>query len=265
MKASFSVCAVDSESIERAEIFASKNGFQFSVNPETDFLLEFSETAGVSLLDRRFKKPIKVRVDFTAGALAHRIKYGGGKSQAIAKAVGISAQVKPSVLDATAGLGKDAFVLAALGSGVTMLERSSIAHALLEDGLSRAKIFVAENQDEEIDLLAETLGRLKLINTDSLAYISELKEEAVNVVYLDPMFPERKKSAQVKKEMLIFQELVGKDEDSAQLLNFALSAAENRVVVKRPNHAPFLAESPPSFQLKGKTSRFDIYTKKKLS
>lgn len=267
MKTSLVVIAIDSSSLERAKAFASSNNLVFSDNSNADFILAFS-LSGVALLDNRAKKPVEIQVDFTAGAAAHRMKYGGGKSQSIAKAVGVTAKIKPRVLDVTAGLGKDAFVLAGLGCEVLMLERSAVAHALLEDGLLRARAYVAgkfdENDLEEQAQLRESVSRMNLIHTEALEYLQQAERESVNVIYLDPMFPERKKSAQVKKDMLAFQELIGKDEDASLLLDAAMQVAENRVVVKRPNHASLLTELKPNLQLIGKSSRFDIYTRKKL-
>ena len=85
-----------------------------------------------------------------------------------------------------------------------------------------------------------------------------------DVIYLDPMFPVRSKSAQVKKEMRIFHQLVGADPDSDSLLDAALSQARYRVVVKRPRIAPALANTPPNYTLEGKSNRYDIYTLQKL-
>lgn len=264
MQASFSVYAIDSESRSLARDFAAKYAYAFSGDSgDAEFALEFSKS-GLNLWDRRNKKPVRVQVDFVTGAAAHRMKYGGGKSQAIAKAVGVSVKMKPRVLDATAGLGKDAFVLAGLGCELLMLERSPIVHALLADGLRRARAWVETGNGYQIELLRDSLARMQLVAEDARGYMQELAEDSVNVVYLDPMFPERKKSAQVKKEMLAFQTLVGKDEDADTLLQNALRVAENRVVVKRPALAPYLADTEPGYQLKGKSSRFDIYTKKKF-
>lgn len=263
MKALLTVCAIDAESRARAEAFANQHKFAFCSDMEAEFVLEFS-SRGVRLLDQRGKKPVEISVDFTAGSAAHRMRYGGGKSQAIAKAVGVTAKIKPRVLDATAGLGKDAFVLAGLGCEVLMLERAPVAHALLEDGLLRAHACIENELGEETQQLRETLARITLMSAESKDYLQKLQPESVNVVYLDPMFPERRKNAQVKKDMLAFQELVGKDEDADQLLVSALNVAENRVVVKRPNQAPYLNDAAPTYQLKGKSSRFDIYTKKKM-
>lgn len=193
-----------------------------------------------------------VFVDFIDGAVAHRRKFGGGRGQQIAKAVGLKAHANPTVLDATAGLGRDAFVLASLGCTVTMFERSPIVAALLDDGLARAK------QDPEIG--GWVSERLMLEHNNSIEQLSQLTASH-EVVYLDPMFPHRKKSAQIKKEMRVFQSLVGSDDDADKLLPVALNAATKRVVVKRPGYAGFLNEQTPSMQLTSKANRFDVYVK----
>ena len=189
-----------------------------------------------------------VYVDFAGGAAAHRLKYGGGKGQMIAKAVGLQKLKEPHVLDATAGLGGDAFVLASLGCRMTLLERSPIVHALLEDGLKRAG--GAE--------VADITARMELINADAIEYIENIQEQP-DIIYLDPMFPQRTKSAAVKKEMRIFKDIVGKDEDATELLAAALAKAKYRVVVKRPRKAPAIEGQSPSHTVEGKTSRYDVY------
>lgn len=191
-----------------------------------------------------------VFVDFVDGAVAHRRKFGGGRGQLIAKAVGLKSGANPTVLDATAGLGRDAFVLASLGCTVTMFERSPVVAALLDDGLTRGY------QDPEI---GEWLSqRLTLQHHNSLEGLSKLTNSH-EVVYLDPMFPHRKKSAAVKKEMRVFQSLVGSDPDADALLPLALNAATKRVVVKRPSYAGCLNDKTPSMQLDSKANRFDVY------
>jgi len=255
----------DDSAMASVQEFAERCAFPIVEDLESvDYVLDFTPD-GVSLLDVRETKPIKLAVDFTAGASAHRMKFGGGKSQAIAKAVGLKNGIKPSVLDATAGLGGDAFVLATLGCRVQMLERSPVAYILLWDGLIRANKFVEASPSSENELLRRTLCRLQLQEGDALEAMKSFPRESFNVVFLDPMFPERSKSSRVKKEMQFFQQLIGGDTDADALLDEALDLAENRVVVKRPSNAPFLSQRSPSFQLKGKASRFDIYSKKKLA
>ena len=194
-----------------------------------------------------------VFVDFASGAVAHRRKFGGGKGQSIAKAVGIKAGVELHVIDATAGLGRDAFVLASLGCKVDMVERSSIAAALLQDGLERAYL------DSEIGEWMQQ--RMRLTHASGYEY---LQNNQADVVYLDPMFPHKKKSALVKKEMRVFQGVVGADLDADDLLDVALAAAKYRVVVKRPDYAPFLNDKKPSMSINMKNNRFDVYVKQAI-
>lgn len=192
-----------------------------------------------------------VYVDFVSGAARHRQQYGGGRSQAVARAVGLHQRKDLLVLDATAGLGRDAFVLASLGATVILLERHPIVHLLLSDGLDRARI--------SGDPLFERMH----LQQGSLEHLSG--ELSPDVVYLDPMFPERRSNAAVKKDMALFHTLVGSDEDADALLEPALALAQRRVVVKRPRIAPHLAGQQPGMVLAGKSSRFDIYPLKSIT
>lgn len=220
-----------------------------------DLILEVKDS-GLQIQPCGKGAPGPTFVDFLSGSVAHRRQFGGGKGQMIAKAVGVKGSIKPSVLDATAGLGKDSFVLATLGCSVTMLERSPIIHALLQDGLERAKADPA---------VGPIVAHMNLHNANSIEWMQENKDLAgFQVVYLDPMFPHNDKSALVKKEMRAFRPVVGDDLDADQLLDAALEIAENRVVVKRPRKAPYLANRKPSLQFEGKSSRYDVYPLKKL-
>ena len=209
---------------------------------------------GLALQQTGKKAPGPVRVDFLSGAVAHRRKFGGGSGQQIAKAIGIKPGVRPRVADLTAGLGRDSFVLASLGCEVQMVERTPVVGLLLEDGLARA------SADPEV---GDLVDRMTLYRGEGLDWLQQA-EQAPEVVYLDPMFPHSSKSAQVKKEMLLFRRLVGADSDTDQLLELALERAEYRVVVKRPRKAPTLNARKPSYSLEGKSGRFDIYTLKAL-
>ena len=171
----------------------------------------------------------------------------------IARAVGVQPGIRPRVLDTTAGLGKDAFVLATLGCEVWMMERHPTVAALLADGLERART------DAEV---APIVARMHLMPGNAIDQIRAWTAEAPQVIYLDPMFPHREKSALVKKEMRLFRDLVGDDDDAPALLAAALELATHRVVVKRPRKAPCIEGKAPSYMLEGKSSRFDIYPKK---
>ena len=214
------------------------------------FELRFSEDV-LTLHKRDEPKVSGIVVDFVTGAVAHRRKFGGGKGQAIAKAVGLKNGNVPSVIDATAGLGRDGFVLASLGCQVTLIERQPVVAALLEDGLRRAY------QDPEIGEWMQQ--RMQLHHGASQTSLTELGIQA-DVVYLDPMYPHREKSAQVKKEMRLFQTLVGSDDDADELLTPALQIAQKRVVVKRPDYAEYLDNKTPSASIKMKKNRYDLYS-----
>ena len=183
--------------------------------------------------------------------MAHRRKFGGGRGEAVAKAVGIKGDYLPTVIDATAGLGRDARVLAAIGCKVQLIERNPVVSALLEDGLKRAYL------DPEIGEFMQS--RMVLLPFHTISEYAAANEDTVDVVYFDPMFPHKQKSALVKKEMRVFQHLVGADLDSDDFFQPAKQAARKRVVVKRPDYAPFIAEQKPDFSQTTKNHRFDVY------
>lgn len=206
--------------------------------------------------EKRYGHPI--RADFVTGAVAHRRRFGGGRGQLVAKACGFGKGVVPQVVDATAGLGRDAFVLASLGAQVLMVERIAAIHALLASAVSQALA------NEEV---AEIAARLSLRYADSATELAEAVADwphQPQVVHLDPMFPHREKSALVKKEMRVFRELAGADDDAPRLLEAALDIATHRVVVKRPRKAPPIDGPPPQHVLEGKTSRYDLYVHRSL-
>ncbi|WP_371923673.1 class I SAM-dependent methyltransferase [Pseudomonas sp. URMO17WK12:I2] len=222
---------------------------------EAGYALQLGE-AGLQLVELGPQAPGPVRVDFVEGAVAHRRQFGGGAGQMIAKAVGIAQGIRPRVLDATAGLGRDAFVLASLGCQVDLIERQPLIGALLEDGLQRAAA------DAEV---ASIVARMRLLQGNAIELMSAWQDEAPQVIYLDPMFPHRDKSALVKKEMRLFRPFVGDDLDAPALLQAALRLASHRVVVKRPRKAPIIEGAKPGYALEGKSSRYDIYPLKKLT
>ncbi|QRY81981.1 class I SAM-dependent methyltransferase [Pseudomonas sp. PDNC002] len=237
-----------------AEQWAQRLGLGMGEGEGADFALQLGDD-GLQLLQLGPDSPGPVRVDFLEGATAHRRQFGGGTGQMIAKAVGIQQGVRPHVLDATAGLGKDAFVLATLGCEMDLTERQPIIAALLEDGLARAA------GDFEVGGI---VARMRLLPGNSIERMAAWEGEAPQVIYLDPMFPHRDKSALVKKEMRLFRPLVGDDLDAPALLEAALKLASHRVVVKRPRKAPIIEGQKPSYSLEGKSSRYDIYPLKSL-
>ncbi|SEH31649.1 class I SAM-dependent methyltransferase [Rhizobium sp. NFR12] len=194
-------------------------------------------------------------VDFVGGAVGHRFRSGEGRKQDLPKAVGFSSGTIPDVVDATAGLGRDAFLLASLGARVTLIERSETMHALLLEGLERAR---AEGGRH-----AETVSRMTLVHGDSCVLLPQMKPQ---VILIDPMHPPRDKTALVKKEMRLIRDIVGTDADSVQLMQVALEAAQNRVVLKWPLRAePMAGVRKPSHQILGKSTRYDVFVKAKIT
>ena len=193
-------------------------------------------------------------VDFVGGAVGHRFRSNEGRGQALAKAAGLVRGATPDIVDATAGLGRDAFLLASLGANVTLIERSEKMHALLAEGLERAAA--------EGGRYAETVARMTLLFGDSCALLPELKPQ---VVLVDPMHPPRGNTALVKKEMRQIREIVGTDPDAERLMQVALEVAQNRVVLKWPLRAePMAGIRKPSHQILGKSTRYDVFVNAKI-
>lgn len=193
--------------------------------------------------------PAGIVVDFASGPMRQLVR-SAGKSQPLAKAVG-AAKSPPYVLDATAGLGKDTLFLATVGCRVLALEKNPLVFALLEDGYRRGL---------EDSLVGEILReRVQFALGDSTEYLENVKpQEAPDVVYLDPMFPESKKSALPKKEMQIFRALIKEKIDEPRLFEAAIAKAKIRVVVKRPSSSEPLAE-PITHRFDGKMVSYDSY------
>jgi 16S rRNA (guanine1516-N2)-methyltransferase len=188
-------------------------------------------------------------IGFVQGAVRHRILVGAGRNEALLKAVGFSGGNIPSVIDATAGLGRDAFLLASRGAWVTLIERSPEVHRLLSEALDEAA--------GAGGLLAEAVGRMTLLFGDARLILPTL---AADVVLVDPMHPPRKNSALVKQDMRRLRELVGADEDSFELMEVALRVAARRVVLKWPLRADALPGlRKPSHQILGKSTRYDVF------
>ena len=215
--------------------------------PETPVYLRY-DARGLCLCQQGEKGV--VQVDFAGGAAQHRRTQGGG--ELIAKAVQHTA--RPVVWDATGGLGRDSFVLASLNLAVHTFEQHPAVFALLCDGWQRAM------QNAET---ADIARRMVLTHADAVQAMPDnaARFGRPDVVYLDPMYPERQKSAAVKKEMAYFHELVGLSavQDDEALLHAARQTAQKRVVVKRPRLGGFLAQKQPAYQYTGKSTRFDVY------
>ena len=179
-------------------------------------------------------------------------RVAAGRRQLLARAVGLHKMRGLRILDATAGLGRDGYILAALGAHLTLVERHPSIAALLADAHRRALTNPAT---------CEAAARLTLAAADSRT----LFEQKWDVIYLDPMYPASGKTALAKKELQLLRELTGGDHDADSLLDAALANAQQRIVVKRPLKAPPLALRQPSLSLAGSQLRFDIYLTAKRS
>ena len=217
------VCLTDSAT-DSARRLAEQFGLTVAASPPESGEYLLADSDGLSLC--RAGEKGRVKVDFSGGAAQYRRTKGGG--ELIAKAVNHTA--RPTVWDATGGLGRDSFVLASLGLSVHAFEQNPAVACLLSDGLTRAL------QDGGISDIAQ---RITLHFGDACALMPELALQAgrPDVVYLDPMYPERQKSAAVK----------------------ARTVARKRIVVKRPRLGVFLNAEEPAYQYAGKSTRFDVY------
>ena len=165
------------------------------------------------------------------------------------KACGFSKGNTPSVIDATAGLGRDAFLLASLGAEVVLIERSAEVHQRLQAGMTEARNAGAP--------FAEIIDRMTLIYGSSHELLAEYPAD---VILVDPMHPPRGNTALVKKEMRQLRELVGADTDALALMQIALQTAKKRVVLKWPLRADTMPGlKPHSHQILGKSTRYDVF------
>lgn len=243
----------------------SELGAELSQIKKTVEIEEISTAKASAWLEMREEKLTLVHslgelsLDFLSDARYQRRGHRG-KSELIAKALGSQRGVK-SVFDATVGLGEDAIFLTQLGFQVTGCERSPWIYLLLKDAERRARI-----ADPDFSLRVQ-FGAAQ-------EFFAELQQAAVNerpaMIFIDPMFPEKKKTALPRKEMQIFRDVVGEDEDASALFEYALKATREGVVVKRPLKAPALLPTsalpsgfyPVTHSFEGKTVRYDLYSVK---
>ena len=190
-----------------------------------------------------------LKCSFIEGPILHRLKYGKGRGQNLAKAVGFKFNKNRTIIDATAGLGYDAFILASLGANVKLIERSEKIYDLLKAAISEAKLYGGE--------IGNIANRMDLLFGDSKDILPKIAPE---VILIDTMYKERKKSALVKNDMRLVREVVGSDSDHVELINVALNNASKRVVIKQPRYAETLDNIKGcSHQILGKTIRYDVY------
>ena len=190
-----------------------------------------------------------VRIDFASPKLQHRRR--GGQNELLGRAVGVRAGETPTVVDATAGLGRDAFVLSDLGCHVTLVERSAVLALMLAKALERARI-------SSLQSVRSAASRMQLQCADSRS----LQVPSGAVIYLDPMFVARRGTAAVKKDLSVLQALhePAENQDGA-LFDWAMAQSAKRVVVKRAAKGPPIDQRKPSHTIAGKAVRFDVYVR----
>lgn len=229
-----------------------------------DALISFDkEGAGLTLLNQIKMKPLLL--DFELLSYRQRLLRGGRQKEPVARAVMNGLEDGALVFDATAGLGRESMILAHAGAKVVAFERQLPIWIILNDALKRAqgsRFFpftlpvlspIGTIKDYSLALAGDDNHSLKLVQ--------ELNSARPEVIYYDPMFPERENSAQVKKDMFVFQQVIGEDKDIIEFLELALDLAVKRVVLKRPSYAPPLAVAglERSYFVDGGQCRFDCY------
>jgi len=167
--------------------------------------------------------------------------------QPLARALGLKrrSDLPLQVIDATAGWGEDTWLIASIGCNVSAIERNCVVAAMLRDALARAAV-----TDQA------TAARISVLAGDA-ASVLRTGGARPDIVYLDPMYPTGRKTAE-RKAMKVLRALVGADDDATELLTAALAVAKRRVVVKRPLRAEPLGEKP-THSHRGKALRYDVY------
>lgn len=190
--------------------------------------------------------------DYENNKTIKRLKHNNLTSELLVKAVKPKNYPKGGVIfDATAGLGEDSLLLAAAGFNVKLFERDEIIAELLKDTIKRAR-------NSEFEELRVAAARMDVIEGDSIKEMEDLaKAFNPDVVYLDPMFPEREKSSLVKKKFQLLHVLEKPCSEEEELLSAALLTGAGKVIIKRPLKGPFLCDKKPSYQIVGKTVRYD--------
>ena len=225
-----------------AESFARKTGAPIVDKPGEYLTIHF-DSKGVSLSGFG----LTYQGDF-AETMMHRVTNGRLQHEMLVKAASSEKEGRKAI-DATAGMGEDAFLLAAQGYEVTLYEQNPVVAALLKDAIRRAK----KNQ-----ILKDIAGRMKVVEADSVESMSKLLDP-VDVIYLDPMFPARQKSSLINKKLQLIQKLEPPCSEETDLFDAALKVCPSRIIVKRPLKSECLAGREPSYTLKGKAIRSDCY------
>lgn len=216
-------------------------------DPKNPLLMLVYDEKGLSLV----KGNLSMQGDFTSSKTLSRIKQGVVQKEMLVKASKLKNHdgVKRAI-DATAGMGEDSLLLAAAGFEVEMYEYDLVIAALLQDTLDRCA---------DHPVLGPVVARMHLTAGDSIALLSAEECEPPDVILLDPMFPERTKSALIKKKFQLLQQLERPCGNEAELLEAAMKVKPKKLVIKRPLKGPYLAERKPDYSISGKAIRYDCF------
>ena len=236
------VCAAP-EREDTARALAVRLGLPLAETLPQDGAALVLDAEGLSLR----RGALVVRGDFAH--MLPRLRMQNLRGELLVRAAkGRGAERPLQIVDATAGLGEDALLLAAAGHTVQLFEQNPIIAAMLRDALERAA------QDSA---LADTVRRMTLTEGDSVVGLGLLDVQP-DVVVLDPMFPERKKSGLIGKKLQLLQVLEQPCANEEALLQSAIDACPAKIIIKRPLKGPYLAGRKPSYSLTGKAIRYDV-------
>lgn len=226
----------------QAEAFSQKIDSPVATK-ESDGLNVIFDSKGVSLSGYN----LTYQGDFNS--MLRRVTEGRLLHEMLVKATKTDIEY-PKAIDATAGMGEDAFLIAANGYDVTLHEQNPVIALLLKDAIRRAK---------KQPVLKEIVDRMHVVEGDSVAILSN-RLDPVDLIYLDPMFPGRQKSGLIGKKLQLIQKMEEPCSEESELFDAAIKAGPSKIIVKRPLKAPFLAGRKPNYSLDGKAIRYDCYT-----
>ena len=242
MSSKFVACIGKGGQRDMAESFARRTGTTLLDKPGEELTVLF-DAKGVSLIGYG----LSYQGDFEG--MLHRVSDGRLAHEMLVRAAKTT-QTNVKGIDATAGMGEDAFLLATQGYEVTLYEQNPLIAALLKDALRRAKKHM---------VLKDIAARMKLIEGNSVECLAK-QLDSVDVIYLDPMFPARQKSGLINKKLQLIQKLEPPCSEETDLFDAAIWANPEKIIVKRPLKSEFLAGRKPSYTLNGKAIRYDCYT-----
>ncbi len=200
-------------------------------------------------------------IDFFSKKMRYRMQHINKAQEPLLRALGWKSTERKHVLDMTAGLGRDSCMLFFAGFNVTMFERNPVLQILLTHALSELPNAGFEQHlalaPEDSILYLQRMQQVQMSESED----KDIAGHFADAIYIDPMYPERKKSALVKKELRIIRNLVGADRDSELLLQSAIESGVARVVVKRPKGSDFVADRVPSHSVESPNTRYDVYLK----